>query len=95
MSWRGRIEIDPRKLMGKEGAIHGMAFWNQSDAELLAAYEAVGEALADLTLAQAAILAAIPQSPSSYDLLRNAVETEVGDPRCTGFDPDKARCHRS
>jgi NADPH2:quinone reductase len=43
---RGRIEIDPRKIMGKEGAIHGMAFWNQSDAELLAAYEAVGEALA-------------------------------------------------
>ncbi len=43
---RGKIEIDPRKIMGKEGAIHGMAFWNQSDAELLAAYEAVGEALA-------------------------------------------------
>ena len=43
----------------------------------------------DLTLAQAAILAALPQSPSSYDLLRNAVETEVGDPRCVGFDPDK------
>ena len=28
---RGRIEIDPRKIMGKDGAIHGMAFWNQSD----------------------------------------------------------------
>ena len=26
---RGRVEIDPRKVMGKEGAIHGMAFWNQ------------------------------------------------------------------
>ena len=43
---RGRVEIDPRKLMGKEGAIHGMAFWNQDAAELLAAYEAVGQALA-------------------------------------------------
>jgi NADPH2:quinone reductase len=43
---RGRVEIDPRKIMGKEGAVHGMAFWNQSDAELRAAYEAVDEALA-------------------------------------------------
>ena len=31
--------------------------------------------LNDLTLAQAAILAALPQSPSSYDLVRNAVAT--------------------
>jgi NADPH2:quinone reductase len=43
---RGRIEIDPRKIMGKEGAIHGMTFWNQSEEELLAAYQAVDDALA-------------------------------------------------
>ncbi len=43
---RGRIEIDPRKIMGKDAAVHGLAFWNQSEADLLAAHEAVGEALA-------------------------------------------------
>ncbi|MBA3778203.1 MAG: transglycosylase domain-containing protein [Chloroflexi bacterium] len=32
------------------------------------------ENLADLTLGQAALLAAIPQSPTNYDLVRNAVE---------------------
>lgn len=47
---RGRVEIDPRRLMGKEGAIHGMAFWNQTEAELQAAYDAVGAALAAGTL---------------------------------------------
>jgi penicillin-binding protein 1A len=34
--------------------------------------------LADLSLAQAATLAAIPQSPSTYDLVRNAVRNEDG-----------------
>ena len=34
--------------------------------------------LADLTLAQAATLAALPQSPSTYDLVRNAEENEAG-----------------
>ena len=43
---RGRIEIDPRKIMGKEAAVHGMAFWNQTEAELERAYDAVGAALA-------------------------------------------------
>ncbi len=47
---RGRIEIDPRKIMGKEGGVHGMAFWNQNEAELRRAYDAVGEALAAGTL---------------------------------------------
>ena len=48
-----------------------------------AAYNYFGlKDLSKLTLAQAAILAAIPQSPSNYDLARNAIETEVGDPRC-------------
>jgi len=43
---RGRIEIDPRKIMGKEAAVHGMAFWNQTEAELQRAYEGVDQALA-------------------------------------------------
>jgi membrane peptidoglycan carboxypeptidase len=47
------------------------------------------EDLQDLTLAQAAILAALPQSPSEYDLTRGAVEeclepgeTAEGEPTC-------------
>lgn len=31
---RGRIEIDPRKIMGKEAAVSGMALWNLSEDEL-------------------------------------------------------------
>jgi membrane peptidoglycan carboxypeptidase len=34
--------------------------------------------LKDLTLSEAAILAALPQSPSSYDLVRNAIEQDDG-----------------
>ena len=34
--------------------------------------------LDDLTIAQAATLAAIPQAPSTYDLVRNAIETDDG-----------------
>lgn len=44
--------------------------------------------LHDLTLAQAAILAGIPQAPGYFDLVRNAEETDVGDPRCP--DPDES-----
>jgi peptidoglycan glycosyltransferase len=47
-----------------------------------------GKPLSELTLAEAAILAALPQSPGTYDLVRNAVETEVGDPRCP--EPDES-----
>jgi membrane peptidoglycan carboxypeptidase len=36
------------------------------------------EDLADLTLGQVALLAALPQSPSSYDLVRNAVDDGRG-----------------
>ena len=47
-----------------------------------------GVELADLTLAQAAIIAALPQSPSSYDLVANAVEecldaVQAEDAACT------------
>lgn len=31
---RGRIEIDPRKIMGKEAAVSGMALWNLSEDDL-------------------------------------------------------------
>ena len=39
--------------------------------------------LKKLTLAQAAILAAIPQSPTDYDLVRNAVSQETADGKTT------------
>ncbi len=51
------------------------------------------DSLKDLTLAQAAILAAIPQSPTAFDLVKNAiVETERegrGGPRRPGRRPDR------
>ncbi len=42
--------------------------------------------LSELTVAQAAILAGIPQAPGSYDLVRNAEPAEVGDERCPDAD---------
>jgi NADPH:quinone reductase len=38
---RGRIEIDPRKAMGKDGTIVGMALWNTSPNDLARAYKAI------------------------------------------------------
>jgi membrane peptidoglycan carboxypeptidase len=50
-------------------------YGNQSYGVAAAAESYFGKPLKDLTLAQMAILAAIPQSPSQYDLVKNAVET--------------------
>ena len=47
-------------------------YGNQSYGVKAAAKIYFGKSLADLSLAQAAILAAIPQSPTKYDLVRNA-----------------------
>ena len=49
--------------------------------------------LSKLTLAQAAILAGLPQAPGSYDLVRNAEEQDVGDERCP--DPGEDLPHRA
>jgi NADPH2:quinone reductase len=38
---RGRIEIDPRKAMGKEAAVLGMTFWNMKPDELARAHRAI------------------------------------------------------
>jgi NADPH:quinone reductase len=38
---RGRIEIDPRKTMGKNASIVGMSLWNTTPAELSRAYRAL------------------------------------------------------
>ena len=49
-------------------------YGNQSYGIKAAARSYFNKALADLTPGEAAILAALPQSPSNYDLVRNAVE---------------------
>lgn len=47
---RGRIEIDPRKTMSKEGAIVGMALWNTTPDEWTKIYRALHAGLTDGTL---------------------------------------------
>ena len=47
---RGRIEIDPRKAMAKDGAIVGMALWNTSPADMSRAFAALDAGLADGSL---------------------------------------------
>jgi membrane peptidoglycan carboxypeptidase len=64
-------------------------YGNQSYGVKAAAKSYFGKSLADLTLAQDAILAAIPQSPTKFDLVRNATEicldnVAEGD-ECTNF----------
>jgi membrane peptidoglycan carboxypeptidase len=64
-------------------------YGNQSYGVKAAAKSYFGKPLADLTLAQDAILAAIPQSPTSYDLVRNAdevcLEDVAPDEECSDF----------
>ncbi|MGH9174890.1 MAG: NADPH:quinone reductase, partial [Vicinamibacterales bacterium] len=48
---RGRIEIDPRKTMGKDAAILGMALWNTRAEEVERIYTALDAGLANGTLA--------------------------------------------
>ena len=64
-------------------------YGNQSYGVKAAAKSYFGKSLADLTLAQDAILAAIPQSPTQYDLVRNAqsicLENVPDGTECTKF----------
>src|SRR5207244_2332846 len=60
-------------------------YGNQSYGVAAAAMGYFGKPIADLDLAQYAVLAAIPQSPTQYDLMRNAVpESQV---RIAGDEP--------
>lgn len=43
---RGRIEIDPRKIMGKQSTVTGFALWGLSVDEVARGHEAIGAALA-------------------------------------------------
>jgi membrane peptidoglycan carboxypeptidase len=61
-------------------------YGNQSYGVKAAARTYFNKDLKDLTLAEDAVLAAIPQSPTAYDLVRNA------DPQCTKTVADIADC---
>jgi NADPH2:quinone reductase len=43
---RGRIEIDPRKIMSKDAVVTGMALWNTTAADWARAYRAIEAGLA-------------------------------------------------
>ena len=47
---RGRIEIDPRKTMAKDGAIVGMALWNTTPADMARIFAALDAGLSDGSL---------------------------------------------
>ncbi len=47
---RGRIEIDPRKIMSKDATVTGTALWNVPDADLSRIHEALGRGFADGSL---------------------------------------------
>ena len=71
----------PRRSTGVDGKQRIIAaylnqnyYGNESYGVAAAAQGYFGKELKDLTLAEAAIIAAIPQAPSAYDLVRNAEE---------------------
>jgi len=66
--------------------LNGNFYGNQSYGIRAAAVGYFGKELGDLTLAQMAILAAIPKSPTEYDLVRNAVS------QCTVTPPEGQDC---
>lgn len=47
---RGRIEIDPRRIMSKDAVVHGAAYWNMRDEERDRIYRALDAGLATRTL---------------------------------------------
>jgi NADPH2:quinone reductase len=67
---RGRIEIDPRKTMGKESLVTGVMLWGGGDAALYRAYAAIGALLARKAI-EPIVAAEIPLSDASkaHDLV--------------------------
>ncbi|HJW22852.1 MAG TPA: transglycosylase domain-containing protein [Candidatus Limnocylindrales bacterium] len=84
----------PQGQAGKQAIITAYLnqnfYGNQSYGVQAAAQSYFGKDVKDLTLAQAALLAAIPQSPTQYDLVRNAVSqctiTVTADQSCPAAD---------
>ena len=44
---RGRVEIDPRRIMGKEATVMGTAFWNLTQEDLAPIHAELGKGFAD------------------------------------------------
>ncbi len=70
-------EEGKRSIMEKY--LNNNFYGNRSYGVAAAAKSYFGKTLADLTLAEAALLAGIPQSPTRFDLVRNAVEEPYTD----------------
>jgi membrane peptidoglycan carboxypeptidase len=85
-----RLTQENPGLVGKQNIITAYLnqnfYGNQSYGIEAAAQSYFGKDVKDLTLAQMAILAAIPQSPTDYDLTRNAVS------QCSVTVPDGTAC---
>ncbi|HEX7950127.1 MAG TPA: transglycosylase domain-containing protein [Candidatus Limnocylindrales bacterium] len=85
-----RLTQEFRGVEGKQQIITAYLnqnfYGNRSYGVAAAARSYFGKSLKDLTLAQDAILAAIPQSPTKYDLVRNA------QPVCLEPVPSGAEC---
>ena len=69
------IEDGKKKIM--EAYLNQNFYGNRSYGVAAAAQSYWKKDLKDLTLAQMALLAAIPQSPTKFDLVKNAVEEDV------------------
>ena len=70
---------EPGKKLIIESYLNNNYYGNRSYGVAAAATSYWKEDLKDLTLAQYALLAGIPKSPSNYDLVQNAVEEEYKD----------------
>jgi len=85
-----RLTQENPGLKGKQDIITAYLnqnfYGNQSYGIEAAAQSYFGKAVKDLSLAQMAILAAIPQSPTDYDLTRNAIDS------CKVTVADQADC---
>ena len=70
---------EPGKQLIMEAYLNNNYYGNRSYGVAAAAQSYWKKDLKDLTLAQYALLAGIPKSPTAYDLIQNAVEEEVKD----------------
>jgi NADPH2:quinone reductase len=70
---RGRIEIDPRKTMGKDAAILGVSMWNIDQADLARIYRAIDAGLQVGTLTPlVATELPLEQAPRAHELILEA-----------------------
>jgi membrane peptidoglycan carboxypeptidase len=77
---------DEGKALIMQSYLNNNYYGNRSYGVAAAAQSYWHKSLKDLTLAQYAILAGIPKSPSNYDLIQNAVEDTCTDANGKSFD---------